>query len=433
MRMVILLGNILVIDDEEYMGWVIKKSFEATSYKVDLCLEGKSGIMQVEKNNYDLVFLDLRLPDMDGMEVLQRLKKMQQDIMVVIITAHGSIDTAIESMKMGAFDYITKPFDIDEILLLADKAMDLLRLKREVNYLRGERAKEINEIAPVSSNPELNTVFNSLHKIAASNASILITGESGTGKKSLARRIHQLSGREDYPFIEIDCSTITELGNMELAHKGTVYLHGVDSMNLNLQCNLLNFILDKDDKNIPDNQAAAADIRIIASSKTNLKQHIENGSFREDLYYKLSVIPIFIPPLRERKQDIKDLVDSFIRKYDSSGEINQITPEAMKLLKNYTWPGNIRELENVIERITILNQQSTVKADALPVEILNQFENTKDPIIYFPEEGINLEKVERDLIIKALKISGQNQSRAAQLLGITRSALIYRMQKHGIN
>lgn len=424
MRMVILLGNILVIDDEEYMGWVIKKSFEATSYKVDLCLNGTSGIEQVEQNNYDMVFLDLRLPDMDGMEVLQRIKGIDKNIMVVIITAHGSIDTAIESMKMGAFDYVTKPFDIDEILLLADKAMELLRLKREVNYLRGEKAKEINQIAPVSNNQELSSIFNSLYKIAASSASVLITGESGTGKKSLARRIHQLSGREEYPFVEIDCSTITELSDMELADKGTLYFHTVDSLNLNLQSRLLNFILDKD---------KSLNIRIISSSKTNLKQAAENGSFREDLYYKLSVIPVYIPPLRDRKEDIKDLAESFIRKYNSSGEITEITPEAMKLLKNYTWPGNIRELENVIERITILNQEPVIKAGALPVEILNQHENTKDPIIYFPEEGISLDKVERDLIVKALKISGQNQSKAAQLLGITRSALIYRMQKHGIN
>lgn len=418
------MGNLLVIDDEEYMGWVIKKSFEATSYKVDLCLNGTEGIARVEQNSYDLVFLDLRLPDMDGMEVLQRIKKINKDIMVVIITAHGSIDTAIESMKMGAFDYVTKPFDIDEILLLTDKAMELLRLKREINYLRGEKAKEINQIAPVSSNEELSSVFNSLYKIADSSASVLITGESGTGKKSLARRIHQLSGREEYPFVEIDCSTVTDLVNMELADQGTLYFHAVDSLNLNLQSRLLNFILDK---------GKGLNIRIISSSKTNLKQAAESGIFREDLYYKLSVIPIFIPPLRERKEDIKDLAESFLRKYHSSGEITHITPEAMKLLKNYTWPGNIRELENVIERITILNQEPVIKAGALPVEILSQHENTKDPIIYFPEEGISLDKVEKDLIIKALKISGQNQSKAAQLLGITRSALIYRMQKHGIN
>lgn len=422
---VINLGNILVIDDEEYIGWVIKKTFEVTDNKVYLCGTARDGLMEVAKGIYDIVFLDLRLPDKDGMDVLLEVKKMQPEIAVIIITAHGSIDTAIESMKKGAFDYITKPFDVDELLIQADKALEMLRLRGEVNYLRNEKIKELDESMFKSNNESLNSVYKSINQVAQTSATVLITGESGTGKELLARRIHQISPRANYPFIVFNCSTISDaealqkkIGKLDLANKGTLFLDRVDEMSLNVQAKFLKILQEN--------------VRIIAASNKNLIHEVEAGNFREDLYYTLNVIPLEIPPLRDRKEDISDLVNTYIKKYDTLGKIKDITPEALKLLKNYYWPGNIRELKNVIERIVILNDDHSIRASSLPMEIIGQSKSYKDPIIYFPEEGISLEKVERDLIIKALKLSGQNQSKAAQLLGITRSALIYRMQKYSI-
>lgn len=445
------MDKILVIDDEEYIGWVIKKSFEKTEHEVFLCQTAKDGLVKVQEENFDLVFLDLRLPDMDGMDVLIELKKIQPDIVVIIITAHGSIDTAIESMKKGAFDYLTKPFDIDELIIQADKAVELLRLKGEINYLRNEKTKEMGEYNFTSNNESLNLVYKSINQIAQASAPIFITGENGTGKEILAKRIHQESPRAKYPFMTLDCGIMTEdymdielfgnekiatigaeqkkLGILELANKGTMFLDGIDKLSLKVQGKLFKVLQDKEFKKQGINSTIKIDIRIIAATNKNLMEAIDQGKFREDLYYTLNVIPLTLPPLRERKEDIKDLVKAFIKKYDSVGKITNVTPEAMKLLKNYYWPGNLRELKNVIEKIVILSDESCIKASALTLEIQGQIKNVKDPIIYFPEEGINLEKVERDLIIKALNLSGQNQSKAAQLLGITRSALIYRMQK----
>lgn len=445
------MGKLLVIDDEAYIGWVIKKSFEKTEHEVFLCQTAKDGLIKVKEENFDLVFLDLRLPDMDGMDVLIELKKIQSDIVVIIITAHGSIDTAIESMKKGAFDYLTKPFDIDELILQADKALEMLRLKGEVNYLRNEKTKEMGEYNFTSNNESLNLVYKSINQVAQTSAPILITGENGTGKEILAKRIHQESHRAKYPFVVLDCGIIIEdfmdselfgneksvtidneqkkLGILELANKGTIFLDGVDKLSLKVQGKLFKVLQDKEFKRPGINSTIKIDTRIIAATNKNLMEAIDQGKFREDLYYTLNVIPLTLPPLRERKEDIKDLVKTFIKKYDSVGKITNVTPEAMKLLKNYYWPGNLRELKNVIEKIVILSDESCIKASALTLEIQGQIKSVKDPIIYFPEEGINLEKVERDLIIKALNLSGQNQSKAAQLLGITRSALIYRMQK----
>ncbi|MBC8062332.1 MAG: sigma-54-dependent Fis family transcriptional regulator [Clostridiaceae bacterium] len=445
------MGKLLVIDDEEYIGWVIKKAFEATEDEVILCIDGKSGLLEIQKQSFDLVFLDLRLPDIDGMDLLLELKKIQPSLSVIIITAHGSIDTAIECMKRGAFDYITKPFDIDELLLQAKKVTEMGKLKEELKYLRSEIIKEVEESKFLSKNEVANSIFKSINQVAKTTATVLIAGESGTGKELMARRIHQLSSRENNPFVVCRGDGVSDnelfgleknsflgevqrkLGKFELADKGTIFLDEIGEMSLMVQAKLLRVLQEKEFQRVGGNSNIKVDVRIIATTSKNLMEAIQEGKFREDLFYRLNVIPIELPPLRERKEDISDLVYYFIKKYDIGNKIEDITSEAMKLLKNYHWPGNIRELENVIERIIILSDDKLIKAGSLPVEILGQKKNVKEPIIYFPEEGINLESVEKELILKALKLSGQNQSKAAQLLGITRSALIYRMQKHHIS
>lgn len=449
------MSKILVIDDEQYIGWVIKKTFEATENEVYLTLDGKSGLMELQKQSFDIVFLDLRLPDIDGMELLAQLKKLQQDIVVIIITAHGSIDTAIESMKKGAFDYITKPFDVDELLLQAEKAMEIGKLREEVGYLREENIKEVEETRFISNNEKLNAVFNSMKQVAEISATVLITGERGTGKEIVARRIHQLSNRANKPFVIFNSSAAREdlieqelfgyekgafigavqrkLGKFELADKGTIFLSEVSEMSLSMQVKLLEVLQEKEFQRVGGNSKIKIDVRLIAATNKSLLKLALAGEFREDLYYKINVIPLELPPLRERREDIEGLINGFIKRYDSKSQVSGINSEAMKLLKNYYWPGNLRELENVIERIVILNQEPCIKPNCLPIEILGQIKNIKEPIIYFPEEGINLEAVEKDLILKALKLSEQNQSKAALLLGITRSALIYRMQKYQIN
>ncbi len=448
------MGRILVVDDEKYIGWIIKKSFEATDYEVYSCETAKEGLLEVQKNSYDIVFLDLRLPDMDGMEVLQELKKMQQDLVVIIITAHGSIDSAIESMKKGAFDYITKPFDVDELVIQVEKAHEMQKLKEEVDYLRNINVKEIEEFSLKSKNENLNVIYKSLEQVAKSPATIFITGETGTGKELIAKKIHKLSDRTNYPFVALNCSITPESalekeilgyekgafpgaadkkkGKLELAGKGTIFIEDVDKLSLKLQMKLLEIIDQKEFQRVGQNGSVKFEARIVAASNKDLITEINEGRFREDLYYKLNVFPIKLPPLRERREDLLDLVDYFIKKHDNTQKIKGISPDTVRLLKSYYWPGNIIELENVIERIIILNQEPLIRPGILPEEILGRVKSTKDPIIYFPEEGINLENVERELIIKALKISGQNQSKAAQLLGITRSALIYRMQKYAI-
>lgn len=440
------MGKILVIDDEKYIGWIIKKSFEPTDNEVFTCETAMEGILEVEKNNYDIVFLDLRLPDMDGMDVLLELKKLQQDLVVIIITAHGSIDSAIESMKKGAFDYITKPFDVDELLLQAEKAMNMFKLTKEINYLRDENIRELEEINLDSKNEELNSVYKSIPQIAKSKAPVFIIGETGTGKEVIARKIHKLSSNSNEPFVVVNCNMASETeveneifgyekkkGKLEISGKGTLYIEQINKLSLNLQNKLLETIEKKAYYKVGQSDGSIKlEARLIASSNKDLISEIEKGEFREDLYYKLNVLPVRLPPLRDRIEDILDLLDFFIKKYDSSKKIKGISPDTIRFLKSYHWPGNIIELENVIERIVILCQEPYIKPSFLTEEIIKGPKNAKDPIIYFPEDGINLESVEKELITRALKISGQNQSKAAQLLNITRSALIYRMQKYEI-
>jgi DNA-binding NtrC family response regulator len=454
MKEVKMVNKILVIDDEEYIGWIIKKVFEVTDYEICLTLSGQQGLLEFERQNFDIVFLDLRLPDINGMEVLTKLKTIQKDIVVIIITAHGSIDTAIESMKKGAYDYITKPFDVNELLIQTQKAMEIVRLKEEVKYFRSQTIKNIEEEIVVSKNEKMNSIYNCVNQIADTAAAVLITGEKGSGKELIARRIHQLSSRSKEPFIVFNCGAIPEslverdifgfedgfsssqnqkqLGKLELATKGTIFFDDIEKLSLNVQVKLLNVLQEKEFKRVGGEFNLATDVRIIATTSENLLELIESGEFRADLYYKLNVVQIEVPPLRDRTEDIEALVYHFLKKYDTHKKIKDINTETIKLLKKYHWPGNIRELENVIERIVILNNDTYIRPASLPREIVTPQKKTKEPIIYFPENGLNLEDLEKQLIIKALKMSNENQSKAAQLLNITRSALIYRMQKYDI-
>jgi len=441
--------SIYVIDDEEYIGWLIKKAFSKKGYKVKTFLTGIEGIKEIEKETPDIVLLDIRLNDMDGIDVLKRIKETEKSLPVIMITAHGTIEGAIEAMKLGAFFYLTKPFDIDELNIQVEKALEVERLKNEVDYLRLERDKDI---LILNNSPMMKSVYNTVQQVAGVSATVLITGESGTGKEVIANQIHRLSARKESPFIAVNCGAINEnlleselfghekgaftgaigrkLGKFELADKGTIFLDEIGEMSMSMQVKLLRVLQEREITRVGGETNIKIDVRIISATNKNLMDEIKKGNFREDLYYRINVVPVELPPLRERREDIESYVKFFINKF-SQGKKIVISDEAMNLLKEYSFPGNIRELENIIERMVLLSPSDELQVSSLPKEVYR--ENKKeDSIIYFPSEGIDLENVEKSLIVKSLQLSNYNQSKAAKLLNITRSALIYRMQKYEI-
>lgn len=441
--------SIYVIDDEEYIGWLIKKAFSKKGYKVKSFLTGKEGIQEIEKETPDIVLLDIRLNDMNGIDVLKRIKEMEKSLPVIMITAHGTIEGAIEAMKLGAFFYLTKPFDIDELNIQVEKALEVERLKNEVDYLRLERDKDL---LVLNNSPIMKSVYNTVQQVAAVSASVLITGESGTGKEVIANQIHRLSARGSCPFIAVNCGAINEnlleselfghekgaftgaigrkLGKFELANKGTIFLDEIGEMSMSMQVKLLRVLQEREITRVGGETNIKVDVRIISATNKNIKDEIKKGNFREDLYYRINVVPIELPPLRERREDIESYVKFFIDKF-SQGRNIVLSDEAMNLLKDYSFPGNIRELENIIERMVLLSTSDELQVSSLPKEVYRD-NKKEDSIIYFPAEGIDLENVEKSLIIKSLEFSNYNQSKAAKLLNITRSALIYRMQKYEI-
>ena len=441
--------SIYVIDDEEYIGWLIKKAFSKKGYKVKSFLTGKEGIQEIEKGTPDIILLDIRLNDMDGIDVLKKIKETEKSVPVIMITAHGTIEGAIEAMKLGAFFYLTKPFDIDELNIQVEKALEVEKLKNEVDYLRLERDKDL---LILNNSPKMKSVYNTVQQVAAVSASVLITGESGTGKEVFANQIHRLSARGDCPFIAVNCGAINEnlletelfghekgaftgaigrkLGKFELADKGTIFLDEICEMSMSMQVKLLRVLQEREITRVGGETTIKVDVRIISATNKNIKDEIKKGNFREDLYYRINVVPIELPPLRERREDIESYVKFFIDKF-SQGRNITVSNEAVNLLKDYSFPGNIRELENIIERMVLLAPTEELQVSSLPKEV---YRNNKeeDSIIYFPAQGIDLENVEKSLIIKSLQLSSYNQSKAAKLLNITRSALIYRMQKYEI-
>lgn len=448
--------KILVIDDEEHMCWALERAMRQEGYQVYTATRGQQGLDIIREEAPSLVILDLRMPEMDGMEVLRRAKEMQPKLPVIILTAHGTIETAIEAMKVGAADFITKPFDLDELKIVIKKALMISQLVTEVSFLRSELTKRYGQI--IGKSQAINEIKQLIDKVAASNATVLITGESGTGKEVVAVSIHQASLRRDLPFVTVNCAALPEhlleselfghekgaftgavarkMGRFELADRGTIFLDEIGEMPLNMQAKLLRFLQEKTFERVGGTETLRVDVRVVAATNRNLADAISKGVFREDLYYRLNVIPIHLPPLRERKEDIPLLAEHFLAKFQPTYLVNRISQPAMEMLCSYNWPGNIRELQNVIERAAIICNGSEITPDHLPKELQVQKNNSSTTgitVVNLPEGGISLEEVEKQLIVKALERSGGNQTRAAQLLGITRSALLYRMQKHGIN
>ncbi|RJQ28113.1 MAG: sigma-54-dependent Fis family transcriptional regulator [Peptococcaceae bacterium] len=450
-----MIPKILVIDDEEHMCWVLERAMRQEGYQVFTATRGRQGLNLIREEAPSLVILDLKMPEMDGMEVLRQAKEMQPKLPVIILTAHGTIETAIEAMKIGAADYITKPFDLDELKIVIKKALMISQLVTEVNFLRSELTKNYGSM--IGKSLVIKDICHLIERVARTSATILITGESGTGKEVAAVSLHQASLRSEMPFVAVNCAALPEnlleselfghekgaftgavarkVGRFELADRGAIFLDEIAEIPPSMQVKLLRFLQEKTFERVGGTETLKVDVRVIAATNRDIMEAVGKGNFREDLYYRLNVVHIHMPPLRERKEDIPLLAEHFLNKFYPTYLVNKISPAAMDMLRHYHWPGNIRELQNVIERAAIICHGGEILPDHLPKELQAGHKTVPvaGPVVRLPEEGVSLEEVEKQLIIQALEQSGNNQSKAALLLGITRSALLYRMQKHGIN
>ena len=447
-----MIPKILVIDDEERMCWALERALSHEGYQVVTATRGLQGIEMALESEPSTVILDLKMPDIDGIEVLKKLKSINPNIPVIIITAHGTIETAIEALKIGATDYITKPFKLDELKVQVKQALHLSNLENEVNFLRQELGKKYGKM--IGQSDAIKEIALLIQQVAKTNATVLVTGESGTGKEVAAVEIHKASNRANKPFVAVNCAAIQEQlleselfghekgaftgatskkkGRFEMADKGTIFLDEIGDMPISMQVKLLRVLQERCFERVGGTETIQVDVRVIATTNSELSSAISNGTFREDLYYRLNVMHITMPPLRSRREDIPLLVNHFLEKFDPSHS-KKISTEAMKILTRYDWPGNIRELQNAIERPLIVCQSNEIQPAHLPKELLDSIVETSKPIINLPEGGFSLEELEKHLFIKALEKYDYNQTKAAKYLGISRPTLIYRMNKHGLN
>ncbi|MFT9493442.1 sigma-54-dependent transcriptional regulator [Anaerosolibacter sp.] len=445
--------KILIADDEKNMIWAMKKALKDEDYKIITASNGEEAVVLTQQEEPDLVLLDLRMPKMDGMEALREIKKYNDNMPVIMITAHGTMESAIEAMKIGAIDYISKPFDIEELKVVIKKALNIGSMQEQIEFLTEELNKHTGKVI-IGENEKIKNIMLIVNRIANTSATVLITGESGTGKELIANAIHFNSNRRNKPNIKVNCGALPEalleselfghekgaftgaiakkLGRFELADGGTIFLDEVGELTPAIQVKLLRALQEKEFERVGGTETIKVDVRIVAATNRDLMEMVQKGEFREDLYYRLNVIPIELPPLRERKDDIIRLIDYFIEKYcqEVGRSKLEFESDAMDAMINYQWKGNIRELENVIERIVILSQGDKVKKDALPKEIL--ISNHDIVPFMLPEEGVQLDYVEKSLIEQALNRTDYNQTQAANLLGITRHTLMYRMEKYNL-
>jgi len=451
------LNKILVVDDEHLIRWSLEQNLKKQGYEVVMAGTGEDALQMVREQQPDLVLLDIQLPGISGIEVLEKIKDFDDDIIVIMLTAHGGLETAVNAMRIGAYDYVSKPFNLDELSIIIKKSLENSDLKQEVVRLRSETKKSVPNI--IGSSQQTKYLMEVLEKVAKSEAStVLVQGESGTGKELVAKWIHYSSNRAEKPFIAINCAAVpatlleselfghekgaftdakaTKKGLFELADGGTVFLDEIGDMEMGMQAKLLRFLEDRSFRRIGGARVYTVDVRIISATNKDLQKSIEEKSFRNDLYYRLQVIPIFLTPLRERKEDVIALATHFVEMYnkDFSKKVQGIAGMAERMLLDYSWPGNVRELKNVIERAIILGNDETLLLEHLPLEIVARATppgGAPTAAFRLPPEGIDIEEVEKELIRQALEITEWNQSKAAKKLNLGIDAFRYRMKKFG--
>jgi two-component system response regulator PilR (NtrC family) len=448
-------GKILIVEDEKSMREVLGILLEGEGCDVTLAAGGIDGISLLNKDIFDMVITDIKMPKVNGFEILKKVRETSPDTLVIMITAFGTTESAIEAMQLGAYDYIHKPFKIDEIRLVVKKALEKRRLREEVSILR-EKIKTTYEFGNIFwKNPKMQELLGIIPRIAQSNSNVIITGESGTGKELVATAVHNLSPRKGKKFVDINCAAFPEglleselFGHMkgaftgaaynkqglfEIADGGSVFLDEICEMSINLQAKLLRVLENSTFRRVGGTGDIKVDVRIISATNQDIKEEIAAGRFREDLYYRLNVVPLHIPPLRERKEDIPMLVEHFLKKFSFAER--KVSPQVMKLFMKYPWKGNVRELENVIERIALLTDRGEITIEDVPHEILAFSEGAE----YTPDitkEGVDLdsiiESMEKKYLLNALKITDGNKTEAARLLNLSFRSFRHRLSKYGI-
>jgi DNA-binding NtrC family response regulator len=452
--------KILLIDDSPDILTHLSEYLKNEGYEVEASTDGEKAISMIERKCYDIILTDLMMPNIDGMEVLKYVTQHSRESICMILTGYGTIKNAVEAVKLGAFDYLTKPIKMDEILITLKRALEFRDLKRENQNLKNQLKKKYKFENIIGDSEKMHQIFETIEKVADTDSTILILGESGTGKELIAKAIHYNSYRREGPFIPVNCAAIpselleselfghekgaftnairTRIGRFELANGGTVFLDEIGDMSPNLQSKLLRVLQERQFERIGGVKTVKIDIRIIAATHQDLKVAVEQGKFRQDLYYRLNVIPIRVPPLRERKSDIPLLVHHFLNHFNRSKKrkIQGIHNEALNRLMEYHWLGNVRELENIIERIVILTNNDSITVQDLPEKIQNLSQDEQVPLFEIPEEGISLDNAlnefEKRLILQALNKTGWIKNKAAQLLNLNRTTLIEKIKRQNL-
>lgn len=457
--------KILIVDDEDFIRQNLDRILKEEGYRTAIAKDGKEALDFLKEGSFDLVFLDLRLPDISGLEVLKTIKESDPDLLVIVMTGYASVESAVEALKSGAYDYIKKPFKADVIKLIVKLALETQSLKREVLSLKKQREGVLGSRPFIAESPAIRDVLMQVREVAKhAETTVLITGETGTGKDLVARTIHNLSSRANRPFIEVNCATLPvnmleselfghesgaftgakgrKIGLFEAASTGTVFLDEMGEIELGLQAKLLRVLEDKKIRRLGGTQLHEIDVRIIAATNLDLRKAIKAGRFREDLFYRLHIVPIHMPPLRERPEDILALSRYFLSEYAKkfSRSFKSLSNDAEALLQSYRWPGNVRELSHVVERICIMHDAKILGPEHLPKELTPEVHDATlamDPIYFpIPREGLKLdEMIDRftlHVIEKVMNMADGNISKAAKLLGIPRTTLRYKLDKYSI-
>jgi len=450
-------GKVLVIDDDASLRRVIEFTLQQPGYEVTAVEDGAAGMASFANEHQPVVITDVQMPGLSGYEVLKQLRAEEPQVQVIIVTAFGTVEQAVAAMKEGAFDYITKPFSRDELLLVVRRAFEMLDLRSENARLRQQLSGRVDLSQLVGTSEAMQRVCERVRKVASSDAPVLLQGESGTGKELVARAIHFGGERRDQPFVPVNCAAIpadlleSELfghvkgaftgalrdrpGKFQQADRGTLFLDEIGEMPLGLQPKLLRVLQEMEVEPVGSGKTQRVDVRIVAASNRDLEQEVAAGRFREDLFYRLAVIPLPLPALRERRDDIPLLVRHFLARHEQGGRIS-VAAAALDLLRAYDWPGNVRELQNVLEQTVLLRAGDGIEADDLPSRLRSESRavaGTDTAVVRLPQQGYSLAEIEREAVVQALELCHWNQTRAAKLLQIPRHTLVYRMEKYALH